>query len=312
MVSKYKNFIAIFLFLSLPILAQNITVTAGTDTSDYLVGDYIQFSIKAEYGDEIRISPPSLTDKLGQLEVIKVLPVSFEEGENVQQFNYIIAGYDSARIVIPPIPITYFTSNNSEPQTTQTNEVVVFIHTLEVLPSADIKDIKQPIRIPFDRLFWGIILLVLLVIAIIAYFLYKKFRKPIEEIKLVKRTPPVPNYVIALRALDKLDEKKLWQQGKIKDYHSEITEIVRNYFEARYNFNSLEMTTAQSMQVLNRVMDNQVLIDTTQKFLENADMVKFAKFIPLPSVNEDMMKQAYDIVKKTRVDEYDPEVKHVQ
>ena len=311
MVSKYNNFIAMFLFLSLPLFAQNITVTAGTDTSDYLVGDYIQFSIKAEYGDGIRISPPSLTDKLGQLEVIKVLPVSFEDDKNVQQFNYIIAGYDSARIVIPPIPITYFTSNNSEPQTTQTNEVVVFIHTLEVLPSADIKDIKQPIRIPFDWVFWGIILLVLLVIALIAYLLYKKFRKPIEEIKFVKRTPPVPIHIFALRALDKLDEKKLWQQGKIKDYHSEITEIVRHYFEARYNFNSLEMTTAQSMQVLNRVMDNQVLIDTTQKFLENADMVKFAKFVPLPSVNEEMMKQAYDIVQKTRLDEYEPEVRRV-
>ncbi len=64
------------------------------------------------------------------------------------------------------------------------------------------------------------------------------------------------------------------------------------------------MTTAQSMQVLNRVMDNQKLIDTTQKFLENADMVKFAKFVPLPSVNEEMMKQAYDIVKKTKVDDH--------
>ena len=311
MVSKLNNFIAIFLFLSLPLLGQNISVTAGTDTSDYLVGDYIQFSIKAEYGEGIRVSPPSLSDKLGQLEVIKVLPVSFEDGKNVQQFNYIIAGYDSARIVIPPIPITYFIENNSEPQTAQTNEVVVFIHTLEVLPSADIKDIKQPIRIPFDWLFWGIILLVLLVIGLVAYLLYKKFRKPIEEIKFVKRTPPVPIYVIALRALDKLDEKKLWQQGKIKDYHSEITEIIRHYFEDRYNFNSLEMTTAQSMQVLNRVMDNQKLIDTTEKFLENADMVKFAKFVPLPSVNEEMMKQAYDIVKKTKVDDVGEEVHHV-
>ncbi|MCW8848411.1 MAG: hypothetical protein OQJ81_00425 [Melioribacteraceae bacterium] len=311
MVVKFNNFIAFILLFSLPLAAQNISVTAGTDTSDYLVGDYIQFSIRAEYDDGIRISPPSLADKLGKLEVIKVLPVSFEGEGNIQQFNYIIAGYDSSRIVIPPIPITYFVNNNSEPQTTETNEVVVFIHTLEVIPSADIKDIKEPIRIPFDWLFWGIILLVLLIIAIVAYFLYKKFKKPIEEIKFVKKAPPVPLHIIALRALEKLDEKKLWQQGKIKDYHSEITEIIRRYFEDRYNFNSLEMTTAQSMQVLNRVMDNQKLIDTTQKFLENADMVKFAKFVPLPSVNEEMMIQAYDIVKKTKVDDHEIEVNRV-
>lgn len=283
--------------------AQNINITASTDTSDYLVGDYIQFTIRAEYDEGIRITPPSLTDNLGILEVIKVLPVSFENDKNVQQFNYIISGYDSARVVIPPIPITYYTSNSSEPQTTETNEVVVFIHTVEVNAGEDIKDIKQPIRIPFDWLFWLILVLIILILALVGYFLYKKFKKPEEEVRIIKKAPPIPNHVLALRELDELNVKKLWQQGLIKDYHSEITGIIRKYFEGRYHFNSLEMTTAQSMIVLNRLMDNQLIIDTTSKFLENADMVKFAKFEPLPSVNEEMMNQAYEIIEKTKPDE---------
>jgi hypothetical protein len=32
-------------------------------------------------------------------------------------------------------------------------------------------------------------------------------------------------------------------------------------------------------------------------------MVKFAKFVPMPTVNEEMMKQAYNIVNKTKQDE---------
>lgn len=300
MVRNFNYLVYLFVFLQSLVNAQNISVSASTDTSDYLVGDYIQFSIRAEYDEGIRISPPALTDKLGKLEVIKVLPVTFDKNTNAQQFNYIISGYDSSRIVIPPIPITYFIGNNSESQVVETNEVVVFIHTLELNPAEDIKDVKQPIRIPFDWLFWSIILLVVLIIAAVSYLLYKKFRKTDEEVKLVKRTPPIPLHMLAIKALDKLDEKKLWQQGKIKEYHSEITGIIRHYFEDRYHFNSLEMTTAQSIEVLNRVMDNQKLIEITSKFLENADMVKFAKFVPLPSVNEEMMKQAYDIVYKTK------------
>jgi hypothetical protein len=301
---KVLRFILLVLFaISLNVYAQNISVSASTDTSDYLVGDYIQFSIKAEYDEGIRISPPSLIDNLGILEVIKVLPVSFEEDENVQQFNYIIAGYDSARVVIPPIPITYYQDNISEPQETQTNEVVVFIHTLEVNASEEIKDIKEPVRIPIDWLFWLIIVLVIVILITIGYFLYRKFKKPEEEIRIIRRAPPVPIHVLALKALDMLDQKKLWQQGQIKGYHSEITEIIRKYFEDRYDFNSLEMTTAQSMLVLNRVMDNEKMIRITGSFLENADMVKFAKFEPLPSVNEEMMKQAYEIVEKTKPDE---------
>ena len=312
MVKVLKSSLILLLFLSAVLYSQNINVTAGTDTSDYLVGDYIYFSIRAEYDDGIRITPPSLTDKLGQLEVIKVLPVSFEDDKNVQQFNYIISGYDSARIVIPPIPITFYNAGSSEPQSVETNEVTVFIHTLEVNPAEEIKDVKDPIRIALDWVFWIIIILIILLVALIAYFLYNKYKKPKEEERIIRRAPPIPVYVKALQQLDKLKEKKLWQQGKVKEYHSELTGIIRKYFEDRYNFHSLEMTTAQQMIVLNRVMDNQKLIDITGGFLANADMVKFAKFVPLPSVNEEMMQQAYDIIEKTKKEEEQVRVSNVQ
>ena len=130
MVRVLRSLLILLLFSSVVLFGQSINVTAGTDTSDYLVGDYINFSIRVQHDEGIRVTPPSLTDKLGQLEVIKVLPVSFEDNKNVQQFNYIISGYDSARIVIPPIPITYYNSGSSEPQSVESNEVSVFIHTL--------------------------------------------------------------------------------------------------------------------------------------------------------------------------------------
>lgn len=301
---EYFRYSLFFLFLAVQIsLGQNISVSASTDTTDYLVGDYIYLTIRVEYEDGIRISPPSLNDKLGPLEVVKVLPVEFEGDGNVQVFNYIISGYDSARIVVPPIPIEYFSSSSNDASRAESNEVEVFIHTLPVDPSQDIKDIKEPIRIPFDWLFWSLFILGLLLLALVAYFLYNRFKKPKEEVRIVRSAPPTPIHILALRSLDELSEKKLWQQGKVKDYHSELTAIIRKYFEDRYNFNSLEMTTAQSIIVLNRVMDNQKIIDITSKFLENADLVKFAKFKPLPSVNDEMMKQAYEIVNRTKIDD---------
>ncbi len=312
MVRVLRSLLILLLFSSAVLFGQSINVTAGTDTSDYLVGDYINFSIRVQHDEGIRVTPPSLTDKLGQLEVIKVLPVSFEDNKNVQQFNYIISGYDSARIVIPPIPITYYNSGSSEPQSVETNEVIVFIHTLEVNPAEEIKDVKDPIRIALDWVFWIIIIFIILLVALIAYFLYNKYKKPKEEERIIRRAPPIPVYIKALQSLDKLKEKKLWQQGKVKEYHSELTGIIRKYFEDRYNFHSLEMTTAQQMIVLNRVMDNQKLIDITGGFLANADMVKFAKFVPLPSVNEEMMQQAYDIIEKTKKEEEQVRVSNVQ
>ncbi|MBK8945119.1 MAG: hypothetical protein IPM32_07560 [Ignavibacteriae bacterium] len=303
MVKIFRLILLYILFLSINNFAQTINVSASTDTSDYLVGDYIYFKISVEFGEGIRIVPPKLTDQLAPLEIIKSLPATQDEEKNVQTFNYILSGYDSSAVTIPPIPITYFSENNSEPQIINSNEVQIFIHTLEVNPAEDIKDVKAPIRIPFDWLFWSIVILILLLFAAIGYFLYSKYRKPKEEVREIRRVPALPLHILTLQKLDKLKEKKLWQQGLVKEFHSEITEIIRRYFEDRYNFNSLEMTTSQTVQILNRVMDNQKMIDITQSFLENADMVKFAKFVPLPTVNDEMMNQAYDIVQKTKKEE---------
>lgn len=311
MVKILRFLLVLLLFNSVLLFGQNIKVTAATDTSDYLVGDYINFTIRVEHNEGSRIKPPSLKGKLEKLEIIKVLPVSFEDDKNVQQFNYIIAGYDSAKIVIPPIPITYYNEGSSKPQTIETNEVVVFIHTLEINPAEDIKDVKDPIRISLEWFFWLLFIIALLLITALAFLLYKKFKKPKEEERIIRRAPAIPVYVKALQQLDKLKEKKLWQQGKVKEYHSELTGIIRKYFEDRYNFHSLEMTTAQQMIILNRLMDNQKLINITGDFLANADMVKFAKFVPLPTVNEEMMQQAYDIIEKTKKEEEQVRVSNV-
>ncbi len=293
--------ISLFTFLPNIISAQSISATAGTDSSDYLIGDYINFSIRVEHANGIRVTPPTLTDKLGQLEVIKVNSVT--KGEGFEQFNYIISGYDSLRAVIPPLPIEYFIGTISEPQITKTNEVVVFIHTLEVNANEEIKDVKQPIRIELDWEFWLLLALGILIAFALAYYLFRRFRKPKDAGRRIRTAPLLPGHAIALNALDELNQKKLWQQGKVKEYNTEITEIIRKYFEHRYSFNSLEKTTDETMSVLNNLMDNEKMIGITSSFLHNADMVKFAKFQPMPTVNEEMMVQALEIVEKTKRDD---------
>jgi len=99
--------------------------------------------------------------------------------------------------------------------------------------------------------------------------------------------------------LDNLEKEQLWQKGLIKDYHSNITGIVRGYFEDRFELPALELTTSESMNELRKVSEAEIIFGTTNKFLKNADLVKFAKFIPLDSVNEEMMVQAKEIVNKT-------------
>jgi hypothetical protein len=85
----------------------------------------------------------------------------------------------------------------------------------------------------------------------------------------------------------------------VKEYHTEITGIVRKYFEHRFNFNALEMTSAEIMGVISYLEDSKPITETADNFFRNADLVKFAKFEPLPEVNEEMMSQAFEIVNNT-------------
>jgi hypothetical protein len=140
----------------------------------------------------------------------------------------------------------------------------------------------------------GIILLVLL-----GLYLYrrnqKKKRKKVER----KRIYIVPPHAKALAELHALEEKKLWQQGLVKEYHSSITEIIRRYFEDRFRILALESSTTEILEQLNRVVMPENIFNTVKGFLTNADLVKFAKYKPLPAVNEEMMRQAIDIVEYT-------------
>jgi len=183
--------------------------------------------------------------------------------------------------------------------TVETNSVQFIVRTLPVNTQLEIKDVKPPIVIPMALLTILLIMLAILLLILLALYLYrrnqKKKRKRVER----KRVYVIPPHVKALTELHALEDKKLWQQGFIKEYHSGITEIIRRYFEDRFKILALESSTTEIMDQLTRVVLPENIYRTVSDFLNNADLVKFAKYKPLPSVNEEMMKQAVDIVENT-------------
>jgi hypothetical protein len=289
------------LILSLNLFAQNISAEAYTDSANYLVGDYINLTIKVKYDEGITVSNPLIKDNFKDIEVIKVEePVLLEEnGKQIVEFKYIVSVYDSTDISISGIPVGYKTGNDTLLQTVNTNPVYFTVHTVPVKPEEEIKDVKEPIKIPLD---WKTILLYMLIIIAIAglaYFLYKRYKKKHEGEEIKQTEPRIPSYITALNSLHQLEEEKLWQKGKVKEYHSKITEIIRRYFEDRFYLPALELTTSEAMIRLKERYDTAEILQATDEFLNNADLVKFAKYNPVPDLNAEMMKQAYKIVEMT-------------
>lgn len=244
---------------------------------------------------------PSIKDSIKNLEFIQVLKPTKKEENNkiIENYTYIFSKYDSAVVTIPGYKIYYQKGIDTTKYSLLVNPVTISVSTLPIEPDKDIRDVKEPLKIPLNLLL--IILLIILVIVIVlgSYFIYKYYRK--KKLSRVSEEPriKIPPHEIALNELRKLEEKKLWQQGLIKEYHSEITEIIRRYFEERFNFRALEMTSSEILACLSYIDDGKNIVELSNEFFNNADMVKFAKFQPMPNVNEEMMKQAYKIINDT-------------
>ena len=298
-----KKLLALFFILSCLAYAQGISVKAFTDSSDYQVGDYINLIIQVEHNKDVSISSPVISDSTSKIELIKQESPEIEnhEGNLISTFRYIISKYDSGNVTIPPIPVLYKVKGNEELQTAFTNEVHFTVHTLQIQPGGQIKDVKAPIKIPLDWkeiLLWVLIILIILGIAFYFYRRYKK--KKMADTKRIRKVIEKPPHVIAIYELRALEQEQLWQKGSIKEYHSRITEIIRRYFQDQFYLPALELTTSEVMQYLKQVRRAGVITETTYNFLSNADLVKFAKFKPMASINEEMMKQAIEIVEKTK------------
>ena len=164
-----------------------------------------------------------------------------------------------------------------------------------------IKDIKAPLGAPLtfkEMLPW---ILGGIVVALIIYFIfyYLRRRKQAKPLFQIKSKPKIPPHRKALEAFDKLKNEKLWQNGKVKTYHTELTDIIRVYLEERYNIMAVEMTTDEILEALKKHTIDKKSMEKLDQTLVLADFVKFAKLQPLPLEHDMSLNNSVEFVKDT-------------
>lgn len=114
--------------------------------------------------------------------------------------------------------------------------------------------------------------------------------------------PKEPAHIIALRELDRIKAEKLWQKDKVKQYYSEVTETIRVYIENRFDIPAMEHTSDETISAFRYRRDllNDKNFTNLSRMLMLADMVKFAKYSPLPDDNSGTLLDAYFFVNDTK------------
>lgn len=173
--------------------------------------------------------------------------------------------------------------------------------------SADIAitDIKGIYKAPIW--WWGILRWVLLALAVAGvgvagYYLitYLRGRAGNDEIDTTPVEPLRPAEEVALEKLDIIREQKIWQTGQVKEYHTQLTDVVREYIARRFDVSSTEQTSDDTLRAMRPLLkDNRELYEHLRKMLSLADLVKFAKWTATPDENEISLRNAYTFVKET-------------
>jgi hypothetical protein len=110
----------------------------------------------------------------------------------------------------------------------------------------------------------------------------------------------LPPHEVALEALKVLEEKQLWQDGHFKRYYTELTDILRTYMDGRFKVSTLEKTSDEILRTM-RLTDGitNSSLQNLRQVLELADLVKFARFKPLPDENQLSLMNAKMFVSQT-------------
>ena len=149
----------------------------------------------------------------------------------------------------------------------------------------------------FDGPPLGNTLLAALLIAVAVYVLLLKRGRGLLA---ALRGPADPPHVAAIKQLEKLHTQKLWQSGKSKQYYTGLTDILREYLAGRYNFQAMEMTSAEIIARIRELSVEERASKRLGSLLEVADFVKFAKYEPDAVQNEDAYQDAYYFVEETK------------
>ncbi|MBF0254499.1 MAG: hypothetical protein HQL11_05190 [Candidatus Omnitrophica bacterium] len=107
-----------------------------------------------------------------------------------------------------------------------------------------------------------------------------------------------PPHERALRALARLESQKLYESGRHKEFYTQLAVIVKTYLMRQLSLGSPDLTTAQTVALLQADARFVSLREPVAGLLARADMVKFAKASPGSEESRRCLAEARSLVQE--------------
>ncbi|MBR2032784.1 MAG: hypothetical protein IKA04_11340 [Alistipes sp.] len=319
---KLLRYIIIYvstLFMGGMAVAQSTpTITSHISADTVMIGDRVTLTIEVDADvmqhivfptfDFTQNAPEGAEQQEPSIEVINdFAPDTIrQEGRRVRlRKRYEMAVYDEGIYKLGRAQALYLDKNIVDTLFAEREEEL-FVKTFQIDSTmTTVRDLKpqKTLKLRFAEFggYLGIALAVALLLAGVIYLLVRYLHKRGKHLSdLFKPAPPVPAHIVAIEALEKLRNEKLWQNNKHKQYYSGLSDILRTYLAGRFEVGAMEMTTDEIADALREVDIEQKSKMDLLSVLRDADLVKFAKATPEASENELAYDKAFYFVENTK------------
>lgn len=286
-----------------------IEISTSVDYAEVFIGDLITYSVTIVYDSTYQLIPPPLGANLGAFDVKDYEPdveTQRDDGRLQSRTTFILSTFTTGEYTIPALPVMFLMPDSSrrillaEP---------VPVNVLSLLENAgdslDIKGLKAQHEFPYDYTlyyWWGGAGLLLLSLAIF-FWLRRRRRKDDGEPEDL-RSP----WEIAFERLAYLKESYISggaervEDGRVKAFYLELTEISRAYLGRMFLTDVPEMTTEQFIENFAGKELPEELFAQIVDFYRHADQVKFARYQPAEKRPLLDFAFAHDMVEGIRAD----------
>lgn len=287
--------ISSMLMISSRCFAQDVNAFATINKDSIYAGQPIDYNLRINLPNGYIIDWTSINDTIGSnIEILdkgEITEATVDEGNDITISRLLkLTTFDTGYVEIPRVNLKYTRStDDTNTYELKTNPIDIYVQGVSIDTTVAYRDIKLPIKQNFTfeesiPYIGGVLILagiITLILLLIKHF-RRKENKDEEDDK-----PIIPAIIIARERLSQLKDANLWQNGKLKEFYTDLTDIVREYLEGQFNIEAIEMTSDEIMTEVKMIDFDSNTISKLQDTLHTADLVKFAKASTSPTQNEE-------------------------
>jgi hypothetical protein len=296
------SFVIGLAFLFHPVFSQ-LNVTASLDTNAMLIGDQLHLRLDIESTGSERIQNV-LYEQADTSQKVKWIRASrlINNGNRYTQ-EIIFTVFDSGYYAFDPLKVVYAQGNQLD---TALSGTLAFKVNNPPQDSTGLLDIKPIVEEP--RTFEDFIPYLIGLGIVLAFFLLYRLIRRIQKGKPERLPEPEvirPAGEVALEKLEQLAQAQLWQKGEVKSYYSEVSFILREFLENRFDFPAIESTTYEIRKKFKGSLWQKLDLASLYEILEVADLVKFAKSNPDAETHQKVLDNAFKFVRDVKEEDKD-------